>query len=233
MVNSTIWEVASNNIWGSSNLPMDPVGEIKNLKKTSQTPNGIPVGQRMGFKPKQVYQPVSKKPNANTSVNKKKHVEPTKEVSKSNPFDVLTSVENDEELGTNGSTYDLAGKVTNSIGSSFWNVDASSPSTTPVIEKIDKIEKLIIEGKVTLVDDDGNPLEKVASLCDYDREDEIASVDNDMANFLVKRMAMVSYDMANFPSMLEQWMESYVNGDYGYDPYDDDMYEGQDIPEKL
>ncbi|GKG60549.1 hypothetical protein Tco_0614111, partial [Tanacetum coccineum] len=23
------------------------------------------------------------------------------------------------------------------------------------------------------------------------------------------------------------------NGDYGYDPYDDDMYEGQDIPEQL
>ncbi|GKE52790.1 hypothetical protein Tco_1487946 [Tanacetum coccineum] len=137
---------------------MDPVGEIKNLKKTSQTPKGIV-----------------------------KHVEPTKEVSKSNPFDVLTSVENDEELGTNGCTYDLAGKATNSIGSSFWNVDASSPSTTPIIEKIDMIEKLIIEGKVTLVDDDGNPLEKVASSCDYDSEDEVASVDNDMANFLVKK----------------------------------------------
>nr|GEY23743.1 hypothetical protein [Tanacetum cinerariifolium] len=146
------------------------IGEIKNLKKTSQTSKGIPVGQRMGFKPKQVYQPVSKKPNAKTSVNKKKSVKPTKEVSKSN----LLS------------------------GSSFWNVDASSPSTTPVIEKIDKIEKLIIEGKVTLVDDDGKPLGK-----------------------------------SFFFSLLEQWTKSYENGDYSYDPYDDDMYEGQDIPEKL
>ncbi|GKC63133.1 hypothetical protein Tco_1095731, partial [Tanacetum coccineum] len=45
-------------------------GATKNLKKTSQTPKGIPVGQKMGFKPKQ-----------------------------SNPFDVLNSVENDVDLG--------------------------------------------------------------------------------------------------------------------------------------
>nr|GEX63385.1 zinc finger, CCHC-type [Tanacetum cinerariifolium] len=120
--------------------------EINNLKKNSQTSRGISVGQKMGFKPKQVYQPVSKKPfEEPTSVNKKKNVEPTKE-----------------------------------------NVDASSYSTTPVIEKIDKIEKLIIEGKVTLVDNDGKPLEKVSSSCDYDSEDEVESVDNDMAKFLAE-----------------------------------------------
>ncbi|GJU95378.1 hypothetical protein Tco_1320134 [Tanacetum coccineum] len=65
------------------------------------------------------------------------------------------------------------------------------PSTTPIVEKIDKIEKLIIERKVTLVDDEGKQLENVASSCQYDSEDE------------------------------------------GYDPYNDDMYEGQDIPDKL
>nr|GEW96193.1 hypothetical protein [Tanacetum cinerariifolium] len=99
-------------------------GEMKNLKKTSQTPNGFPVDQKMEFKStKQVYQPVSKKPTTNTSVNKKKKVDSAKEVSI---------------------------QATNSSGSSFWNVDASSPSTTLVIEKIDKIEKLIIEGEVTV-----------------------------------------------------------------------------------
>ncbi|GKB80477.1 putative reverse transcriptase domain-containing protein [Tanacetum coccineum] len=41
-------------------------GGIKNLKKTSQTLKGIPVGQKLGFKPKQVYHPVSKKSTANT-----------------------------------------------------------------------------------------------------------------------------------------------------------------------
>ncbi|GKA51833.1 hypothetical protein Tco_0745029 [Tanacetum coccineum] len=93
--------------------------EMKNLKKTSQTPKGISVGQ-----------------------------------------EVLTSVEKDVELGTNGRTSNLASQETNSSGSSFWNVESSSPSTTPIIEKIDKIEKLIIDRKVTLVDDEGKPLEK-------------------------------------------------------------------------
>ena len=36
-------------------------------------------------------------------------------------------------------------------------------STTPMVEKIGKIEKLIIEGKATLVDGDGKPLKKVDS----------------------------------------------------------------------
>nr|GEX96214.1 hypothetical protein [Tanacetum cinerariifolium] len=112
----------------------------------------------MGNKPKQVYQHVSKKPTANTSVNKKKNVEPTKE-----------------------------------------NVDASSPSITPVIKNIDKIENLIIEGKVTLVENDGKPLEKVASSCDYDSEDEVESVDNGMAKFLAKN------DGYGTQSLLEQW----------------------------
>nr|GEU57516.1 hypothetical protein [Tanacetum cinerariifolium] len=162
-------------------------GETKNLKKPSQTPKGFMVGQKIGFKPKQVYQPVLKKHTTNTSGKKNKNVEPTAEVSKSNPFDVLTSVENDVELGTNGETTNLAGQEANFSGSSFWNVNSSNPSTTSVIEKIDKIEKLIIDEKVTLVDDEGKPLEKVAYSGDYDSEDEADSVGNEMASFLAKK----------------------------------------------
>ncbi|GJT22176.1 hypothetical protein Tco_0892113 [Tanacetum coccineum] len=66
----------------------------------------------------------------------------------------------------------FASQETNLSGSSFWNVDSDSPSTTPIIEKIDKIEKLIIERRVNLVDDEGKPLEKVAYTGDYDSEDE-------------------------------------------------------------
>ncbi|GJS94120.1 RNA-directed DNA polymerase, eukaryota, reverse transcriptase zinc-binding domain protein [Tanacetum coccineum] len=124
-------------------------------------------------------------------------------------------------------TSNLASQATNSSGSSFWTMDASSPSSTPIIEKIDKIEKLIVEGKATLVDNEGKPLEKVASSCEYDSEDEVASVDNEMASFLAKK------DGYGTQSLLEQWTESYENADYGYDPYDDDTYEGQDIPDKL
>ncbi|GJW76805.1 stigma-specific STIG1 family protein [Tanacetum coccineum] len=62
----------------------------------------------------------------------------------------------------------------NSSGSSFWNTESSSISTTPIVEKIDKLEKLIIDGKIKLVDDEGKPLKKVDYLGDHDSEDEVA-----------------------------------------------------------
>ncbi|GKB34076.1 homeobox protein knotted-1-like protein 6, partial [Tanacetum coccineum] len=121
-------------------------GETKNLKKPSQTPKGI-----------------------------LKNVKPTKEVSKSNSFDMLNSVENDVELGTNWGTSHLASQEANYSGSSFWNVDSSCP--------IDKMENLIIDGNVILVDNEGKPLKNV----DDDSEDEVALVDNEIAIFLAKK----------------------------------------------
>ncbi|GKC61941.1 hypothetical protein Tco_1089539 [Tanacetum coccineum] len=54
-------------------------------------------------------------------------------------------------------------------------------SSTLIVDKIGKIEKLIINGKVTLVDDNGKPLKKVDYPGDHDSEDDVESVDNDMA----------------------------------------------------
>ncbi|GJV49079.1 cytokinin dehydrogenase 3-like protein [Tanacetum coccineum] len=79
------------------------------------------------------YRPVLKKPTASSSGNKKKGVEPIIEVGNSNQFDVINSVDNDGEFGTNS-------------------------SNTPIGEKIDKIERQICEGKLRLLDNDGNPL---------------------------------------------------------------------------
>ncbi|GKD36976.1 hypothetical protein Tco_1257183 [Tanacetum coccineum] len=62
---------------------------------------------------------------------------------------------------------------------------------------------------------------------DYDSEDEVASVDNEMASFFARK------DGYGTNTLLEQWNESYENGDYDYDPYDDDMYEGQKISNKI
>ncbi|GKD18363.1 hypothetical protein Tco_1207521 [Tanacetum coccineum] len=178
-------------------------GEAKNLKKPSQNPKGVLFGPKVGFKPaKQVFRPDSKKPTANTSENKKKNMEPTKEVSKSNPFDVLNSVKNDVDLCTSVRTLNLASKEANSSGSSFWNVSSSSPSTTPIVEKVD-------------------------SSRDYDSEDEVASVENEIASFLAKK------DGYGTNSLLEQWKDPYKNANYDYEPYDDDMYEGQEVPKKF
>nr|GEV03289.1 hypothetical protein [Tanacetum cinerariifolium] len=123
-------------------------GTTKNLKKTSQTSKGILVGQKLGLKPKQVYQPVSKKSTANTCGKKRNNSEFTKKVSKSNPFEVLTLIDNDVDLGTNGGISNLADKGTINVSS----------SNTPIGEKIDKIERQICEGKLRFVDDDENPL---------------------------------------------------------------------------
>ncbi|GKC74407.1 hypothetical protein Tco_1120290 [Tanacetum coccineum] len=71
---------------------------VKNMKKPSQATRSVLVGPNVGFRP----------------------------VSNSNPFDVLNSVENDVDLGTNGETSNLASKKTNSSGSLFWNVESSS-----------------------------------------------------------------------------------------------------------
>nr|GEX33849.1 reverse transcriptase domain-containing protein [Tanacetum cinerariifolium] len=171
----------------------------KNLRKHSQASRGVLVGP------------------------KKKDVEPTKEVSNANPFDVLNLVENDVELGINSGASNLASKKANSSGSLFWNVGSSS--TTPIVEKI---ERLINDGKVTLVDDEGIPLEKVYSSDDRDSEDEFAYVDNEMENLLAS-----NNDGYGTNSLLEQLKDTYEDADYDYDPYDDDMYEGQEIPDKI
>nr|GEV62963.1 hypothetical protein [Tanacetum cinerariifolium] len=106
--------------------------------------------------------------------------EPTIEVNNSNPFNVLNSIDNDVEFGTNGETTNLVNNGATSSGSSFMNVDNSSSVTTIIIEKIEKFEDLITSGQAILVDKDDNPLKKIEFSSEYDSEDEVASVDNDM-----------------------------------------------------
>ncbi|GJZ82904.1 hypothetical protein Tco_0648077 [Tanacetum coccineum] len=110
-------------------------GEKKIVKKPSQTSRGVPVGPKIGFKPQKEYRPVPKKPNASSSANKKKGVEPTIEVSNSIPFDVLNSVDNDGEFGTNGGTTNLVNNEATSCRSSFMNIDNDGEfaSNTPIV----------------------------------------------------------------------------------------------------
>ncbi|GJS21858.1 retrotransposon protein, putative, ty1-copia subclass [Tanacetum coccineum] len=163
---------------------------VKNMIKPSQTSRGVPVGLKVGFKPvKQVY-------------NRKKDAEPIIEVSNSNPFDVLNSVENNVDLGTNGGSPNLTSRKTNTSGFLSRNVES--------------------------INDEGKPLKKVDYSGDHNSKDKVASTDNDMANFLASKK-----DGYGNNSLLEEWKESYMNGDYDFDPYDDDMYEGQNIPDKI
>nr|GEU63144.1 hypothetical protein [Tanacetum cinerariifolium] len=130
------------------------------------------------------YRPILKKSTASSSGNKKKGAESTIEFSNSNPFDVLNSVDNDVEFGTDRGTTNLVNDDATSSGSSFMNVDNSSFGTTPIIEKIRKFEDLLTSGQAILVDKAGNLLKNVEFPGEYDSEDEVASDENDMACFM-------------------------------------------------
>nr|GEW81304.1 hypothetical protein [Tanacetum cinerariifolium] len=81
---------------------------------------------------------------------------------------------------------------------------SSSTTTTPIVEKFD--------GKLTLVYDEGKPLEKFYYSSDHNSEDEVEQVDNEMTNFLASKR--VGYGTN---SLLEQWRKTYKNVDYDYD----------------
>ncbi|GJY92852.1 RNA-directed DNA polymerase, eukaryota, reverse transcriptase zinc-binding domain protein [Tanacetum coccineum] len=125
------------------------VGEKKTMKSSSQTFQGVSIGPKMGFKPQKEYRPVLRMPTASSSSNMKKGVVPTIEVSNSNPFEVLNSVDNDMELGTNEGTTNLLNNEATSSGSSFMNIDNSNTRTTPIIDKIGKFEELCHTPKIS------------------------------------------------------------------------------------
>ncbi|GKA09319.1 hypothetical protein Tco_0688650 [Tanacetum coccineum] len=183
--------------------------EKKTVKKPSQSSRGVSGGPKMGFKPQKEYRPVPKKSTASSSGNKKKGVEST------------------IEFGTNGRTTNLVNNGATSSGSSFMNVDNSS-CTTLIIDKIGKFEDLLTSGQAILVDKAGNPLKKVEFPGEYDSDDEVASVDNDMARSMASERVGFGTQ-----SLLEQWRDSYGNNGYDDDPYDDDMYEGQYLSYEL
>ncbi|GJU14098.1 hypothetical protein Tco_1136494 [Tanacetum coccineum] len=156
--------------------PKNPgLGAIKNLKKPSHTYRGVPVGPKLGFNPAKEYRLVAKKPTANTSGNNKKDVEPTKEVSNSNPFVVLNLVLNDED-----------------------NIN-----TTLIVEKIGKLEQLIIDGIGTLFDDDGKPLKRVDYPDDHDSDDEVCSIDNDMDRSMATKTIGFGTQSQDLPDKLQ------------------------------
>ncbi|GKB58630.1 cytokinin dehydrogenase 3-like protein [Tanacetum coccineum] len=207
-------------------------GKKKTVKKPSQTSQGVPVGLKMGFKPHTEYRPVFKKSTASSSGNKKKGGEPTIEFSNSNPFDVLNSVDNDVEFGTNGGATNLVINGATSSGSSFMNIDNDGEfaSNTPIGEKIDKIERQICEGKLRMLDNDGNPLVPMGIV---ESDSEVEAVFDETANLRISTSGKDGSDKGyGTNSLLEQWMDSYPNND-DYDPYDDDMYENHDLSEHL
>ncbi|GJS07512.1 putative reverse transcriptase domain-containing protein, partial [Tanacetum coccineum] len=211
--------------------------EWRNLKNPRQVARIVQVGIKVAFKPlKQVYRHVSNRNNSNSSGKNKQAAVASKEVSNSKPFDVLNSVEKNDDLGTNGEHSKLDGKgpksnVFSSEQGSF-NVASSITSTTPIVKRIDKIERQIIDRKLTLVDDDGKPLPKVVPSKNMDSDSEVEDVVDDhpvcMASTCLKCGADSEYGTN---SLLEQWKTKKRADDY--DSYDDDLYESHNMSETL
>ncbi|GJY05952.1 putative reverse transcriptase domain-containing protein [Tanacetum coccineum] len=166
--------------------PKNIISDVeKNLKNPRQAARGIQVGPNVAFKPiKQVYRHVSNRNNVSFSGKKKQVAVASKEVGNSNPFDVLNSVEKDDDLGTNGRHEKSSGKGSNSdMFHGFFNLAYSSTSTTPIVERIYNIKRQI-NGKRTLMDDDGKPLPKVVSTVNVDSDSEVEDVVDDHEVFM-------------------------------------------------
>nr|GEV60429.1 hypothetical protein [Tanacetum cinerariifolium] len=197
-------------------------GEKKNVKKPSLTSRGVSVGLKIGFKHQKEYRHVTKKPNASSSGNKKKGVEPTIEVSNSNPFDALNFVDNDVKFGISRGTTNLVNNEATSSGSSFTNID--NDGEFAIGEKIDKIERQIREGKLRLLDNDGNLLIPTG-IVKSDSEVEVEVVFDETANLRISTSGNDgSCNGYGINSLLEQWRDSYLDND-DYDPHDDDISE--------
>ncbi|GJS52952.1 hypothetical protein Tco_0626314 [Tanacetum coccineum] len=74
----------------------------------------------------------------------------------------------------------------------------------PIVDKIDKLEKLIIDGKVSLVDDDGKPPKKVDYLGDHDGTDKVERVANEMTSFLASER--VGFSINSFSKTMEGYL---------------------------
>ncbi|GJV82869.1 ribonuclease H-like domain-containing protein [Tanacetum coccineum] len=99
-----------------------------------------------------------------------------------------------------------------------------------LVEKISMFEQRPLKEKWVLVNDECKPLKKVDYTGDHDSEDEVEHVDNEMASYLTSKPSGVGYGTN---SLLEKWRKTYGNADNDYEPYDDDMYEGQEIPNNI
>ncbi|GJS14167.1 hypothetical protein Tco_0408639 [Tanacetum coccineum] len=105
------------------------------------------------------------------SSKKKQHVVPRREVSNSNPFDVVNSIKNDDEL-----------------------------------DKIDKLERQILDGKLIFMDDDGNLLIPTGNV---DNKSEVEVVFDETTNLMASTSSKGGSDKSyGTNSLLEQWRET-------------------------
>ncbi|GKA01971.1 ribonuclease H-like domain-containing protein [Tanacetum coccineum] len=115
-----------------------------------------------------------------------------------------------------------------SIKATTSSMQEEQQRSTPLVERIHIFEKQILEGNLVLVDDDGKPVENIDYPGNIGSEDEVEQEENETTNYLASKPKRVGYGLK---ILLYQWREKVVDDEY--DPFDNDMYEGQEIPDNI
>ncbi|GKF17998.1 hypothetical protein Tco_0062916, partial [Tanacetum coccineum] len=133
---------------------------------------------------------------------------------------------------TNGGTTNLGNNGATSSGSSFMNIDNDGEfaNNTTIGEKIDKIERQICEGKLRLLNNDGDPLVSTGIV---ESDSEVDVVYDETSNLRISSSGKEGSNKGyGTNSLLKQRRDSYPDNDY-YDPYNNDMYENNDLSKHL
>ncbi|GJY25804.1 hypothetical protein Tco_0400530 [Tanacetum coccineum] len=116
---------------------------------------GTNVGSKVQFNHKKpIWRAVSKKNSASSSGTKKNYEVPRKVTVSTNPFDALNTIEEGDELGSNGGSSNSSKKFVQDVAVSA----SGSPSNTPLVTRINELESQMIDEKLVLLGDDGKPL---------------------------------------------------------------------------
>nr|GEW82453.1 hypothetical protein [Tanacetum cinerariifolium] len=161
-----------------------------------QAARGVAVGPNVGFKLLNKCLERVQRILPILVAKKKQDVVSRQEVSNSNSFDELNSIKNDDDLGTNREN-------SKSDGKGSLHVTHGSCSDTPIIDKIDKLERQIFDGKIMFVDDDGKPLVPTGNV---DSDGKVEVVFDETENLMVSMSFKGVNDKAyGTNSLLEQW----------------------------
>ncbi|GJU41635.1 hypothetical protein Tco_1194592 [Tanacetum coccineum] len=169
------------------------------------TSRGTNVGSKFQYKAKKnVYQAVSKKNGASSRGTKKNYEVSRHEMNSTNSFDALNMIENDDELRSNrGGSSNSGKKVIHEVA----GLISGSPSTTPLVVRINELESQMLDGKLVIVGDDRKPLKprkstlpssynvaskKVDDPVNEDSDDEVLEVYNDTAIFMASTSSNVN-----------------------------------------
>ena len=126
-------------------------------------------------------------------------------------------VNKDESLNGNASQEPL---VSDSMGT-------KEVGSTPIVEKIGKLEKLLIDGKATLVDDDGHPIQKV----DYPGSTSSTKRVNPFSK--VGEIVVSDSDEDEVVNTFDESMNLFGGGHDREDDYDDYADQVYDLPGNL